>query len=65
MELYTQPLSQKETQKLGLGGKEAEKVGEAIIVYNVLSFLLFSSHDEILTYYLLGVDYTKVLWENM
>lgn len=32
---------------------------------NVLSFLLFSSHDEILTYYLLGVDYTKVLWENM
>ena len=30
---------------------------------NVLSFLLFSSHDEILTsFYLLGVDYMKVLF---
>lgn len=65
MELHTQPFSWKETQKLGPGDKEAEKVGEAISVYNVLSFLLFSSHDEILIYYLLGVDYMKVLWKNM
>lgn len=50
MELHTQPLSRKETQKLGPGDKEAENVGEAISVYKVLSFLLFSSHDEILTY---------------
>lgn len=40
-------------------------MGEAISVYNVLSFLLLSSHDEILIYYLLGVDYMKVLWKNM
>lgn len=65
MELHTQTLSRKETQKLGQGHKEAENVGEALSAYKALCFLLFPSHDGILTCYLLEVDYMKVLWKNM